>query len=277
MIIASVSDRPAIEAFLARHQATSMFPLSNLRNHGMSGGHPRACTFYFAKDAGEITDVVTITDEGIVFPQCPNGNWQAAAKALSGQAVKGCLGAADQIAGLRSAIRLTHKAQLDVVEPFYQLQLDALVMPQSRDYKLVSLLEVSRALLHDWRAAYATESLAIPGEDAMAQAERDIKSYIAADSHRVLLSDDTPVAMTGFNAMLPEIVQIGGVYTPPALRSRGYARAAIALHLAQARTQGVKEAVLFAANPSAERAYEAVGFQRDGSFAIALYESPQNV
>jgi len=39
MIRATETDRPAIEAFLNAHAATSMFPLSNLANHGMNGGH----------------------------------------------------------------------------------------------------------------------------------------------------------------------------------------------------------------------------------------------
>jgi predicted GNAT family acetyltransferase len=34
--------------------------------------------------------------------------------------------------------------------------------------------------------------------------------------------------MTGFNAQPRGIAQGGGVFTPPALRSRGYARAAVA-------------------------------------------------
>ena len=81
--------------------------------------------------------------------------------------------------------------------------------------------------------------------------------------------------MTGFNAVLPEHVQVGGVYTPPEGRNRGYARRAVAIHLAEARASGVRHAVLFAASAAAARAYEAIGFQRDGSFALALYDTYQ--
>ena len=117
----------------------------------------------------------------------------------------------------------------------------------------------------------------MPGEDFQMRAEEDIKGYAALDSHRVLYQDGVPVAMTGFNAVLSEAVQIGGVYTPPALRNRGLARRAVAMHLAEARENGVRKAILFAASTQAARAYEAVGFIRVGDFSVVLFEKPQVV
>ena len=86
-----------------------------------------------------------------------------------------------------------------------------------------------------------------------------------------------PVAKTGFNAVLPDMVQVGAVYTPPDLRGRGYARRAVALHLAQARDLGVQRAILFSANAAASRAYEAIGFQRVGAYRVALFDHPLEV
>ena len=106
-------------------------------------------------------------------------------------------------------------------------------------------------------------------------AVKDTVRYNEADSHRVLYDGDAPVAMTGFNATLPEAVQIGGVYTPPELRARGLARRAVAMHLDQARSAGVDHAILFAASAQACRAYEAIGFKRTGTFTILVFEEPQ--
>jgi predicted GNAT family acetyltransferase len=83
--------------------------------------------------------------------------------------------------------------------------------------------------------------------------------------------------MTGFNATLPEIVQIGGVYTPADLRGRGYARRAVALHLAEARGKGTARAVLFAANDAAARAYRAIGFQPAVPFTLFLLSTPTRI
>ena len=114
-------------------------------------------------------------------------------------------------------------------------------------------------------------------EDARTQAEEDIANYIDADSHRILMVEGTPVAMTGFNATQPEAVQVGGVYTPPELRRRGYGRLAVALHLAEARQKGATRAILFSAGPAATRAYEALGFQHIGAYGFVLFDGPQEV
>ena len=128
-----------------------------------------------------------------------------------------------------------------------------------------------------WRQAYLMEIMGEDKAEAARKAARDIDDYLARGSHRVLLRDGIPVAMTGFNAVLPEIVQIGGVYTPPDLRGHGHARLAVALHLAQARAAGVGRAVLFAASDAAARAYAAIGFRASGPVTLVLFDGMQRV
>ena len=69
------------------------------------------------------------------------------------------------------------------------------------------------------------------------------------------------------------MVQIGGVWTAPALRGRGYARCAVAGSLQTARERGVLHAVLFTGetNPAAQAAYVAIGFRPVGDYAILLF------
>lgn len=88
-----------------------------------------------------------------------------------------------------------------------------------------------------------------------------------------LLEDDgRPVAVTSFNAALAEVVQVGGVWTPPDRRGRGYGRAVVAASLLDARAEGVGRTVLFTgeANEPAIRAYLALGFQRVGDYRVVL-------
>lgn len=80
--------------------------------------------------------------------------------------------------------------------------------------------------------------------------------------------------MTGVNAALPDIVQVGGVWTPPALRGRGHARRAVGLHLAELRDTGVGAATLFASGEQAVRAYKALGFERIGTISLVLFAGP---
>ena len=76
-------------------------------------------------------------------------------------------------------------------------------------------------------------------------------------------------------ARLPDAVQIGNVWTPTALRGRGYARAVVAGALRCARDEGATEAVLFTAtdNNAARKAYLATGFTRIGDYAIVLLKT----
>jgi len=275
VIRAAIDDQQAIETFLKKHIATSMFPLSNLRQHGMKGGHPRAMKVWVRWQAGEITDVLPVSEEGMIFPQCPTGPWSEVAVALAGQTAIGILGQAGQVAALRRFLRLPERAGLDTEEPLYELALANMAVPDCTGFTLRPLGDGPRDLIIGWRHDYLKEVLPMPGEDTSQKAEDDVEQYLAADTHRVLFQGNRPVAMTGFNAALPEAVQIGGVYTPPRMRSRGLARRAVALHLQEARDKGANHAILFAASPQACKAYEAIGFVRSGDYTILAYENPQ--
>nr|WP_255698914.1 GNAT family N-acetyltransferase [Yoonia sp. I 8.24] len=260
---------------MTKHIATSMFPLSNLRDHGMAGGHPRAVTFWVRWNAGKITDVVTITDEGFAFPQCPTMPWGDVQVVLAGQALTGILGDAGQVAALRHALGWTAPADIDEIEPLYQLKLAELRLPDCTGYALRPLAEAPSDTLQTWRVAYLNETGVYPGESPEVTAKKQIAAYIQRDSHRALYRGNQPIGMTGFNAQLPQVVQIGGVFTPDEFRGQGVARRAVGLHLKEAREYGVKDAILFAASDTAARAYEAIGFENIGAFAMMIYKGPQ--
>ncbi len=78
--------------------------------------------------------------------------------------------------------------------------------------------------------------------------------------------------MSGFNARIAEVVQVGGVYTPPELRSRGYGRCAVAASLRDTRSAGARRAILFTDvdNHPAIRVYESLGFRRIGNYRILI-------
>lgn len=271
----SEADRPAIEAVLSGRTETSMFPLSNLRRHGMAGGHPYAMRFWGAGEPPEA--LLGLTEGGMILPQLPPSLAGEEAAALAGQRVLGLVGEAGQVAALWAALGLgAAPVQLDREEDLLSLDLAALTMPPTEGLTLAPLSAAPRDLLVRWRAASEREALG-RGDDAEAQAGTDLDSWLAAGSHRVLLRDGRPVALTGFNARLPGIVQVGAVWAPPEHRRQGFARAAVALHLAEARREGVARAVLFTANPFAARAYRALGFREAGRFGLLLLAAPWDV
>ncbi len=272
---AKQAELPAITAFLTDHIATAMFPLSNLARYGWGSAAPRGPRFWVAEHNGQITDVLTITNEGMVMPNCPSGDWSEIAQICADRPLIGLTGGSDQCDAVLVALKLTEApAGINGREPLMQLDLADLVTPDGNG-QLEPLAETNKSQMADWRAAFVTEAMGADPDKAASIGARDVATYITNDSHRVLVVNDAPVALTGFNATLPDTVQIGGVYTPPDLRGRGYARRAVALHLAEARDDGARNAILAAANPAARRAYAALGFQRTGDFTLHIFKTPQ--
>ncbi|MDJ1006545.1 MAG: GNAT family N-acetyltransferase [Paracoccaceae bacterium] len=265
---AAEADRTWIEDRCRRRLTGAMFPLANLRNHGWGGSHPRAVDFWL--DEGRDL-LLARTKEGMVMPVSVRPEPGAAATALGGCEAMGVIGPTEEVRPFLDASGLTGcPAKLDADEPQFELVLSEMVVPEGPG-ALAPLAEIDRAIAVDWRTAYLIETLGEPASKARATAEADIDRYVAADSHRALVVDGVPVAMTGINAALPEIVQIGGVWTPPELRGRGHARRAVALHLDEVRAGGVRSATLFASGLAAVRAYRSLGFSRIGSFSLVIF------
>src|SRR2546427_497277 len=125
-----------------------------------------------------------------------------------------------------------------------------------------------------WRVDFSVEALGATDAPALETACRaDALLLQERGAGWLLLDGVTPVAYSAFNAMLPEIVQIGGVWTPPALRGRGYARAVVAGSLVAAHQQNAQRAVLFAdpLNQAAQRAYLSIGFRIVGDYGLVLF------
>lgn len=282
MIRAAVAaDAPALEAFLARHPESSMFLRQNLAAHGPEGGpEDYAARFWGLEERGEVAGVVALTTKGMALMQVPGpqplGGFR---QALAGAQIMGMNGEAGQVARLRAALGLAEApCSLDRTEPLYRLALADLVLPEGADLRLRAAGPADAGLLTGWTAEYLVETLgAQPGPQTEARAAAQIAMLTAAGRLRLLEQAGTPVAMTSFNAVLPGIVQVGGVFTPPARRGRGHARAAVALHLAEARAAAAQTAILFASGPPAMRAYEAVGFRRIGSYQLVFFADPAKV
>ncbi|MEM9797528.1 MAG: GNAT family N-acetyltransferase [Pseudomonadota bacterium] len=261
----------AIRAMEARPEL-AMFPLDNLARYGLGGEADRSMSLW-ADRAADPTTILGLTREGMVMPFAPGGiDAATCAPCLRGREIMGFIGAAPPVRAIMSATGLVGRAEglgaegLDKDEPQFLLDLERLTVPGGSG-DLVSLAPY-RDIAVDWRLAYDTElKVRLNDRD---RAAADVARWIARDSHRVLVIDGMPVAMTGFNASLPDIVQVGGVYTPPERRNRGHARRAVALHLAEARAKGVRRATLFAASETAVACYRPLGFARIGDFAIVL-------
>ena len=243
----------------------------------MAGGHPFAVTMWLARQGGKITDILTHSDGGMVMPVLPSGDYAAAACTLQGREIEGIIGPRDWARCLETALGLTSAPKsLDHDEPHFALALSDLTLPDGPG-QIVPMSDAPADLIKSWMLDYQLATLNTPPDRATLRVQDSYATYTTNRSHVVLMDEGTPLAMTGFNAQLPDIVQIGGVYTPPHLRGQGHARRAVALHLAQVRTRGVRRATLFSASDMAARAYRAIGFRQIGDWSLILLRNKETL
>ncbi|WP_437680104.1 GNAT family N-acetyltransferase [Sorangium sp. So ce131] len=277
-------DEAALEAFLVQHADTSMFLRSNARTAGLADqGEPFQATYVAALDQGRIVAVAAHCWNGLVIVQAPVHTEDVARAAVerSGRAKRiGVTGPYEQVERARRALGFAeHLAARDGREKLFVLDLSALRVPAP----LASGEVVCRRSapgdvdrLARWRAAYSTELFGwAPGPALDASSREQVTRQHEDGNAFVLVSgkeEEEPVSCTFFNARLPDMVQVGGVWTPPELRGRGHARAVVAGSLLSARGEGATRAILFtgAQNRAAMAAYEALGFTLAGEYGLFL-------
>lgn len=162
------------------------------------------------------------------------------------------------------------------MEVLYALELDKLKMPgPPSDQEFVARPASEGALdqVVDWRIAYQYETnLTGTSHEERGTLTASLRQQVEAGDVWMLSDHEQLVSMTGLNARLPTMVQLGGGWTPPAHRGNGYARSVIAEHLATLALAGVRKATLFTPveNVSARRADDALGFEVIGDYTIVL-------
>jgi|WetSurMetagenome_2_1015567.scaffolds.fasta_scaffold45474_1 uncharacterized protein len=276
------ADYPAFERFLSGRAATSMFLRSNARRAGLDfKGQALQARYFGASGADGLEGVMALCWNGNLMVEAPDPVVLEALRAFAAEAepdfiAQGVLGAGDQAERMLDWLQPAPESlRLCEREPLLCLELAGLRTPAPLQE---GVLASRRAGLEDlevliaWGTAYNVETLGGAWAEMNADPEGAVRHWIERDAPFLLMAEGTAVAMAAFNAVLPDIVQIGGVYTPPELRDRGYARAVVAAALIEARDKGVVSANLFTHSPAAERAYRALGFERVGDYHIALFD-----
>ena len=277
-------DETAVEEFLHPHADSSLFLLGNLRAAGLADtGAPYSAAWVAAWDGPEILGVAAHCWNGVLLVQAPRelADVARASLAASRRPLAGISGPRAQVVAARAALGLGRApVAMDHEAELFSLDLSALAVPgplSRGDVACGPPSEGELPLLTDWRVAYAVETLgAARGDGLLSTCAEEVGRLAAEGNAFVLREGGVPVAFSGFNARLRDVVQVGGVYTPPALRGRGFARAVVAGSLLPARAEGVGRAVLFTEreNEAARRAYRALGFRVVGDYGMVLFETP---
>jgi hypothetical protein len=120
-------------------------------------------------------------------------------------------------------------------------------------------------LLVEWLQAFEAEALHSLDEDED-RARQIVEHRLAAERAGLMLWEDEGelVSVAGFGGETPNGIRIGPVYTPPDLRSRGYATALVAQLSSQLLAEGRRFCFLYTdlANPTSNAIYERIGYVR---------------
>jgi predicted GNAT family acetyltransferase len=117
-------------------------------------------------------------------------------------------------------------------------------------------------LMAAWMAAFHDEvQTEAPVLDWQALAQR----RVAAGQVHFWRDADAMVSLAGVSAPAVGVARVGPVYTPPALRRRGYGAAVTAHATASALVTGAEHVVLYTdlANPTSNSIYQKIGFVPD--------------
>jgi predicted GNAT family acetyltransferase len=142
-------------------------------------------------------------------------------------------------------------------------QLDAVIPPPAVPGRLRTAGPADRLLLREWFAAFVAETGTTSGDTA-AVVDRGV-----ARGGLHLWEDGRPLTMAGAMPAVAGVVRIGGVYSPPEVRGRGYASACVAALSQQALDRGASACMLFtdAVNPTSNAIYQRIGYRQVGTAA----------
>ena len=131
-----------------------------------------------------------------------------------------------------------------------------------------------RELALRWWIAFGEEVLH-EGGPGRERAETSVDHKLSSPTGGLLLWEDggEPVSLAGWGGPTPNGIRIGPVYTPPALRGRGYATAVTA-ELSQRQLDGGRTFCFLytdLANPTSNAIYERIGYRRVAEAAEVVF------
>ncbi|MEP3196300.1 MAG: GNAT family N-acetyltransferase [Lentilitoribacter sp.] len=245
MIIRRLDNRDVSETklFLDCHIETSMFLRSNIEKAGLEfHGELYQGDYFGAFIDSKLMGVIAHYWNGTMLMQSPDLDVlsQLYNKIVSNmtRSVKAVVGDANQGGYILNRLAISEdKFALNAIDNLMSLELSQLHIPHANNTSLtmVEITERHFDILKEWTRGYEIEALGTTDDDKLTEKSKQIAHDRIKDSNCwILEADGMPVALSGFNAQLPEIVQIGPVWTPPEHRNNGYARHLVARTLERA-------------------------------------------
>ena len=275
------SDLERVRVFLEAHQDSSLFLLSNLALFGPRiGDHPNSGNYRCVLEERRIVAVFSLTRRGNLLVQ-------AAGRAdLAEQILQACEGESIEVTGVigdwLTAQALWRLACADPRLQPAQIQKDLLFSLSLTELDPAGIPAASapaRALnpgdFDQWdplNNAYLAE-VHLPSQLTSRQRRDEFESSVRAHRWWGAFDAGRLMAIAGLNAVYGGLGQVGGVYSRPEERRKGWSRAVMRQLISDSRTRHrFERLVLFTGddNVAARRLYESLGFHQGDSFGLFL-------
>lgn len=284
VIDVSEDDLPAVKAFLERSPETSLFLLSNIRAFGtrlsesMYSGNLKAL-----KQGDELTAVFCLTRGGSLLAQAEGRSDLAAdivtAIRKENIPIRGVLGEWAVSRAMWDVLRAEGSVRETVAskEVMYRLKVDEARLDGATAPLTVRMMGPAD---HGQWEEMSADFLREVGLPTLGEREQRMAAFIRSSGLGHWwggFDGDRLVSMIGIIALHETTAQLGGVFTPPHLRRRGYSRTVLAQLLEDSqKTHRLDRIFLFTGegNTPARTLYESMGFERFGHFGL-FFGEPQ--
>ncbi len=271
---AAKKDTPAILRFLLRVEALCVPFTSRIR------AGARGCEIFFDVDeGGGVTDCVLFTVGGLLLPvfSVPPAHRGELARLLSRlrPAVHSIMGVSRSVEEAEALVPLQSTRRIE----YFLMALEKenarrlWTPPAGPDMRVRRAGPADAGALFPLQEAYEKEEVLIdPAHFNAGQCMKSLALSLREEILYVLERDDRPVAKAGTNARGFGVDQIGGVYTAPADRGKGFARIVMVALLREVFREK-SGACLFVKkkNRPAIQLYNGLGFQPLDEYAISYY------
>jgi len=279
-MISAVSgkDLPEVKAFLEQNRETSMFLLSNIENYGLRLTEEMfSGNFKCLRSQGRVHAVFCLSRGGVLLAQT-NGSEDFSKEILKAcqeeeVPVDGVLGEWKTAEGLWRALLNQDRSlqtSFQSKERLYSLPLrqerNVKDIPEGVRNLQIADFEVWEKLNND----YLTEE-GLPLRGTREQRRKNFERRTASGYWWGLWEGESLVSIAAYNARYGPIGQVGGVFTEPAYRRKGFSRAVMEKLIVDSVEQhGVDLLILFTGekNEAARNMYERLGFAQIGFYGI---------
>jgi uncharacterized protein len=259
-----------VSSFLEEHEAENNLMLGIAAR--MAGGHSGPLPFLatLEEDSQIVAAAVRTPPNRLILSRAPAMAIAILADYLARRRheLPGIVGPVETTGLFTTAWRKLSRQSIRPGRSLRIFQLDRVIPPPTPGGSFVEAAQEHFDLLVDWVRAFNIDA----GETIPSDNRRFVEAALA--EHRLhLWKDGQPVSLAACSGPTPHGVRINLVYTPPPLRNRGYASAAVAALSQELLDSGRRFCFLFTdlANPTSNSIYRKIGYHPVCDFREYLF------